>query len=372
MRTFGWMLICCFASVSAEAALLPVVPGDSEHGEKIFESERCIQCHSVGGKGGKTAPDLGRQVDRNFTPALLASTMWNHAPVMWAAIEGAGIEKPKLTPEAAADLFAFFYSTRFFDKPGDAARGKAAFTARHCAECHGITGSQAEGAPPVAKWESLGQPILLVQQMWNHSVRMREAFARKKIGWQELTAQDLSDILAYLRNLPETRGMPARFSFTAGDGGQAIFESKGCVKCHVGKLALEDRLHSLALTEIAVDMWNHAPRMIQPVPQLSEDEMRQLLSYLWMRQFVYAKGDAGRGKQVFAAKRCAECHNNGAHGAPPLPGQGRGYSEITIISALWKHGPQMSTRMREAKMGWPRFNNPQQMSDLVAYLNSVQ
>ncbi len=144
------------------------------------------------------------------------------------------------------------------------------------------------------------------------------------------------------------------------------------MKCHVGKLALEDRLHNLTLTEIAVDMWNHAPRMIQPVPQLSEDEMRQLLSYLWMRQFVYAKGDATRGKQVFAAKRCAECHNGGEHGAPPLPGQGRGYSEITIISALWKHGPQMFTRMREAKIVWPRFNNPQQMSDLVAYLNTVQ
>ena len=46
-------------------------------------------------------------------PALLASTMWNHAPVMWAAIEGAGIEKPKLSPESAADLFAFFIPRDF-------------------------------------------------------------------------------------------------------------------------------------------------------------------------------------------------------------------------------------------------------------------
>jgi hypothetical protein len=39
--------------------------------------------------------------------------MWNHAPVMWAAIEGAGIEKPKLSPESAADLFAFFIPRDF-------------------------------------------------------------------------------------------------------------------------------------------------------------------------------------------------------------------------------------------------------------------
>jgi mono/diheme cytochrome c family protein len=119
-------------------------------------------------------------------------------------------------------------------------------------------------------------------------------------------------------------------------------------------------------------MWNHAPRMIQPVPQLSEPEMQQLLSYLWMRQFVYAKGDTARGKQVFMVKRCADCHMSGEHGAPTLLGQARPYSEITIMSALWKHGPQMFTRMRQNKIIWPRFNNPQQLTDVVAYLNSLQ
>jgi len=366
------LCVCVLTVWSAGAAVPPVIPGDSERGARLFEDQRCVQCHSVNGKGGKMGMDLSARVDRGFTPALLASAMWNHAPVMWAAMEGSGIERPKLSPEDAADLFAYLYSTRFFDQPGDAARGKQAFTDRHCAECHGITESRAEGAPPVVKWGSLGQPMVLVQQMWDHSSNMREAFARKKIAWQELTAQELSDILAYLRNLPETRQMPTHFSFTSGAGGQAIFQSKGCVKCHVGKLALEDRLHNLTLTEIAVDMWNHAPRMIQPVPQLSADEMRQLLSYLWMRQFVYGKGDVAHGKQVFTAKHCAQCHNGGEHGAPPLPGQGRGYSEITIVSALWKHGPQMFARMRQAKINWPRFSNPQQMSDLVAYLNSVQ
>ena len=369
---FRYLFIGSLMILGAEAAVPPVIPGDSERGAQLFQKERCVECHSVNGKGGKVGLDLSTRVDRGFTPALLASTMWNHAPVMWASMEGAGIERPKLSPADAADLFAYLYSTRFFDKPGDAARGKQAFTARHCAECHGINESLAEGAPPVVKWQSLGQPILLVQQMWNHSSRMREAFERKKFTWQELTAQELSDILAYLRNLPETRGMAAHFSFTSGERGQAVFESKGCVKCHTGKLALEDRLHNLTLTEIAVDMWNHAPRMIQPVPQLSEDEMQQLLSYLWMRQFVSVKGDAAKGRQVFAAKRCAECHMGGEHGAPTLLGQARAYSEITIISALWKHGPQMFSRMKQAKIVWPRFNNPQQMTDLVAYLNSVQ
>jgi len=136
MRGLG---ICVLTLSSAVAALPPVIPGDSERGAKLFEGQHCVQCHSVNGKGGKMGMDLSVAVDRGFTPALLASAMWNHAPVMWAAMEGAGIERPSLSASDAADLFAYLYSTRFFDRPGDAGRGKQAFTARHCGECHGIT-----------------------------------------------------------------------------------------------------------------------------------------------------------------------------------------------------------------------------------------
>src|SRR5438552_4809297 len=221
-------VICVVLSLGVEAAVLPVIPGDSQRGEKLFESERCVQCHSIDGKGGKMGPDLGKRIDRSFTPALLASTMWNHAPVMWSAIEGAGIEKPKLSPEAAADLFAFFYSSRFFDKPGDAARGQQVFVAKHCADCHGVTESKAENAPPIVKWDSLGRPMILVQQMWNHSGRMHEAFARRRISWQQLTTPELTDMLVYLRTLPEAQHLAFRFAYTSGQEGEAIFQSKGC------------------------------------------------------------------------------------------------------------------------------------------------
>jgi mono/diheme cytochrome c family protein len=326
----------------------------------------------VNGRGGKIGLDLGRSVSRNYTPAQLASTMWNHAPVMFGAMEAAGIEKPKLTAEGAADLFAFFYSTRFFDRPGDAARGKAAFSAKHCGDCHGVTESKGENAPPIAKWESLADPVVLVQQMWNHSSHMQDAFARRKIQWQQLTTPQLNDMLAWLRSLPQTRHLPTHFSNTSDRNGHKIFEAKGCAKCHVGKLALEDRLQNMTLTDIAVDMWNHAPRMVKPTPSLTEEEMRELLSFLWMRQFVYPKGSIARGRQVFQSRRCADCHAGGTNGAPQLPGQAKHYSEVSIISAIWGHGPQMLFRMKQAKIPWPRFKDPQELGDLLAYLNSVQ
>ncbi len=359
-------------ALTAHAAVLPVVPGDSARGARLFESEQCIKCHAVNGRGGKIGLDLGRIVNRSYTPAQLTSTMWNHAPVMWAAMESAGIERPKLSPEGAADLFAFFYSAHFFDKPGEAARGKSAFEARRCGECHGVKESRAESAPPVTRWDSLADPILLAQQMWNHSFHMRAAFARRRIAWQALTTGDLNDILAYLRSLPETAHLVSHFSNSSGNGGERIFAAKGCANCHVGKLALEDRLHNMTLTDIAVDMWNHAPRMMQPPPALTQDEMRQLLSFLWMRQFVYPGGDIAHGKRIFTDRKCADCHAGGTHGAPQLPGQARKYSEVSIISALWHHGPQMLNRMKQAGIGWPQFRNAQEVADLIAYLNSVQ
>ena len=359
-------------TIIAQGPKPDVIAGDSARGQKVFESQQCVQCHSVNGHGGKLGADFGKIVNRSFTPSQLASTMWNSAPIMWAAIQSGAISQPHISAEDAADLFAYFYSTRFFDQPGDITRGQSVFAEKHCGECHGIADSRGENAPPISRWESLADPVGLVQQMWNHSSRMQDAFHNKNIVWQQFTTQELNDLLAWLRSLPETSGLTSRFTNTSDRNGEKIFEAKGCKNCHTGNLALEDRLHTMTLTEIAVDMWNHAPRMVKPTPYLTQDEMRQLLSYLWMRQFVYPAGSLSKGRQIFLDRKCGSCHYGGSHGARQLPGQAQHYSEVTIISALWAHGPQMLTRMKEAGISWPRFRNAQELSDLLAYLNSVQ
>ena len=56
----------------------------------------------------------------------------------------------------------------------------------------------------------------------------------------------------------------------------------------------------------------------------------------------------------------------------PPPAPEREPSESAVFAALWRHGPQMLNRMKEAKIGWPSFKNAQEVADLIAYLNSVQ
>ena len=119
------------ASIAGAGAA--TVAADSTRGERLFTSLSCIECHSVNGVGGNIGPDLGRRIDRNFTVASLASTMWNHAPTMWAAMRERDIRGGDMDEQGAADLFAYFYSARFFEKPGDAGRGKRLFTERACA-----------------------------------------------------------------------------------------------------------------------------------------------------------------------------------------------------------------------------------------------
>jgi len=342
--------------------------GDARRGEQLFESEQCIQCHSIKGHGGTLAPDLTKRVDRAFTPAMMASLMWNHAPDMWAAMRKQGIVKATLSSDSAADLFAYFVSARYFEKPGDAGRGKQAFAAKHCTECHGIATSNSSGAPPVAKWESLGDPVILAQQMWNHGPKMREAFAQKKLKFAPLTAQELTDMLVYLQNLPETRDLAANFQFPPTDSGEALVQSKGCTGCHLHKW--DTVFHNQTLTEIAVAMWNHQPNMKQPPPTFTQEEMRQILGYIWSRQYFLGQGNAERGKKVFTEKNCATCHNDPASGAPKLAKGKDAYSDITMVSVLWDHGPRMLELMGQKKLPWPRFS-AEQMSDLIAYLNSL-
>ncbi len=357
-----------FSALLAQAAGFAA---DSSRGAQLFQSLSCIQCHNLNGQGGKLGPDLGQLLDRNFTPASLAATMWNHAPAMWMAIRAQNVQPGDLNPQAAADLFAYFYSRRFFDIFGDAGRGKQTFESKHCANCHGLTQVKLPGAKPVSEWETLDQPIAMVSAMWTHATTMQQEFGKQGIPWPELTSQNLADILVYLRNLPATRNMTAGLEINPGENGPALFQSKGCAACHTGALALESRLKGKTLTDIAVAMWNHEPRMGKQAPSLDPEEMRPLLSYLWAQEFFLDSGNASAGQKVFTAKRCAVCHNDPASGAPKLPAPGKSFDGPAMVSALWAHGPQMLQQMQSKGIEWPRFQSGQ-MSNLIAYLNSTK
>lgn len=346
---------------------------DSARGRQLFDSLACVQCHSVNGKGGSIGPDLGRIVDRGFTPATLAATMWNHAPSMWTAMRQQGIlvdnRAGDMNEQAAADLFAYFYSARFFELPGDAARGKRAFTNYGCSDCHGLKEPILPRVRPVSQWEALGDSIALTEAMWNHAPLMLAETQLKHKPWPSLKAQDLTDILVYLRNLSFPPSKPPAFRIGGGTDGEAVFRARGCENCHSSVADLSTETRGKTLTEVAAEMWNHEPIMSKTgatPTKFAPDEMRELLGYIWAQQFFQDSGSATAGRRVFASKKCASCHETGK--APKLAGAGT-FNGATMVSALWRHGPSMLNQMKKDGVAWPRFEGTQ-MADLIAYLNS--
>lgn len=378
-KASSWVVVLAAAGAAVCAA--KVLPGDARRGEALIRTQNCVACHRVGGEGGRTGPDLGKARGRSYTPSSMASRMWNHAPAMWTAMEKQGAQRPALDEQQAADLYAYFHAIRFFDRPGDAARGSRVFSERRCAECHGRTKSNAMGAPPVAAWKAVASPIEFAQQLWNHAPRMEQAMAAKKMKWARLTGAELTDIVVYVQSLPETRGQARSFVLTADGRGAAVFAEKGCKGCHQGRLLLEGRLVAGTLTDFAAAMWNHAPQMSaagadrSKPAQLTAEEMRDIVSYFWYGMVFAERGDAGKGRELFAKKQCGTCHGDRASGAPDLAQRLGGRDErvraITLVSTLWRHGPAMLEGMKAKQLSWPEFSETE-MRHLIAYLESLR
>lgn len=347
----------------APAATVPEM--DSVRGDRVYETQGCVDCHRLRGRGGTAGPDLGRAIGRARNPEDLAATMWNHAPVMWASIRSRGGTPADLNPQAAADLFAAFYSARYFETPGDAARGKRLFSEKYCSQCHGLTSSPNPKAAPVSQWRELSDPVSLVGAMWRHSPQMRSELAAQRKSWPALSGQDLADLEVYLRSQSAARNEAVAFRISAPGSGDRLFESKGCAGCHNAK---QRALTRTTLTGAAAAMWNHARILRYESPQVDETEMRGLVSYAWAKPYFEPNGSAAHGRQVFSAKKCVSCHAAGGPG-PDLKARAGEFSGISILSSLWRHGPSMLRQMTEKNIPWPVFR-PGEMADVLAFLNN--
>jgi mono/diheme cytochrome c family protein len=305
-RVFLLLLLVC---TSARPLWGAAEDNDAKAGADLFRTQLCVNCHSVGGQGAGQAPDLGRPVERSYTPAGIAARMWSHAPAMWSQIADRKIRLPQVTADQAASLFAYFYSAGYFEKPGDVERGRSTFQEKRCDACHSVGGSGGSVGPQVERWSSLTDPVVLVQRMWNHADRMKREMSDRNIAWPRFSSQELRDVLAYVESVPAMRPRTLEFSLPSQEGGAALFKQSGCVNCHnPGDLPLEDRLGDSTLTDVAAALWNHAPQMQQPHPELTLAHMRQILGFVWTQQFFAVRGDAARGRQTYAEKRCGACH----------------------------------------------------------------
>ncbi len=400
----AWMLLAWLVAPGVGgAAGSYFLPGDPKTGLKIFAEKGCIRCHAVQGEGGRSAPDLARSPAFYASASQLVGEMWNHAPRMWEKMRVEHLPVPRFEPAEMTDLFAFLFSIRSFDEPGDPDLGRQVLANKGCARCHALHGGSGGGArgmlqpatagspqvgPDLQRWSGYRNAVQWAQAMWNHSPEMKQAMARRGMPWPQFQGNDMVNLIAYVRTQAPVEGGHVYLRPADPAVGKTLFQAKGCAQCHGlpgqeargGKVGpeLTGQRMPRTVSQFAGLMWNHAPRMAERMaargmkpPRFSDKEMADLISYLYSARYFEQSGNANEGKKVFANKGCAGCHSVEADtsgGGPSLTAWRGQVSSARLAAALWNHGPAMLEHMQQAKVEWPTFR-PEEMENLMTFLN---
>lgn len=366
--------------------------GNPTKGWKAFYEKGCIKCHSVWGEGGNEGPDLAVSEDkrRDITESSLASSLWNHAPVMLEKIVLKEIKYEPVSKEEMSDIFSFLTFIRSTIEIGDPKKGASFFEEKKCSVCHSIKGKGGRVGPELSGWGKYTSPVVWADLMWNHAPAMKREMAKKGIKWPTFEKSDMADLVAYIK---EVSGVSEKEYLSPGNAaeGEEIFRRKGCIACHSvygkgGKAGpdLSKALSSgengiITIMQIAGLMWNHSPLMISRGASISEgkleltsDEMSHLVAYLLSLRRVETAGDAKMGAELFNTKKCSSCHVKGTgkiDGKISLPSDNNKISPIYMAWAMWNHGPKMRDEMKKKNIQWPLMEDSE-LADIAAFLNN--
>jgi Ni/Fe-hydrogenase subunit HybB-like protein/cytochrome c2 len=312
-----------------------------------------------------------------------AKTVWSLVVIVVLAGGGRAIAQANAPPHDVV------LSIELPDNPTAGAR---LFVDKGCVRCHALAGDEARVGPDLGRIHFRGTIMDLAGAFWNHSPVMREKMADLKIQPPRLDSRDMTDLVAFLtayRYYLTEVGQPGNPA-----AGKAIFVSKGCARCH-GSNAWDKAGPDLARYRgrfsaifVAQAMWNHGGEMATvmrgqgvPWPKFAGREIGDLIAFLQSgnegstaERVYFEPGSPRRGRELFATKRCIECHaiaGVGGHGGPDLV-RGREFvgSISSIAGLMWNHSQGMTAEF--ARRGLPRVTfSGQEMADILSYLYFV-
>ena len=173
--------------------------GSADHGWEVFQA-KCIQCHSVRGKGGKIGPELGPDHDLPRTSAQFAAVLWNHAPAMLQHAREARLAAPTLQGEEITDVLRFLASLRYFEPTGSPFLGQRVFAERGCASCHGPSAEGSRNAPKLRAGADAFTMVSFATALWSHGPAMNTRAEKLGIPWPDLEPGDVGELISFLND----------------------------------------------------------------------------------------------------------------------------------------------------------------------------
>ena len=170
--------------------------------------------------------------------------------------------------------------------------------------------------------------------------------------------------------------------------GRAIFEGKGCGRCHLPQgqeqgmgPALEVIRRPQGAFQLAGRLWNHAPGMFATFekeglkwPEMAREQMADLMAYLMAEPSRDPAPDLFQGGVMVIRKGCLKCHQLQGEGSSAaidlIRYHGRYESPVTWATTVWNHSPKMAGLAARSGILYPRFSG-NEMGNLVEFLRGA-
>ena len=171
--------------------------------------------------------------------------------------------------------------------------------------------------------------------------------------------------------------------------GREMLGELSCLQCHtvqgegarVGAAPdLGQRIQQLGTpAAVASALWNHSPAMwtemsarVVSRPMATDDEWRDVMTYLWSLGLMNNAADPKRGAKVFEDKRCGTCHKSGGTaGAPQVAVWKVAEDPFSVLEGMWNHAGTMQQEFTARKWGWKKVTG-RDLMDLTAFVGQTR
>ncbi len=379
-------------------------PAATMPGETIYQSHGCAACHGAGGKGTQRAPAL-IDVGLRLSAVQIATVL--HTPT--AKMRAGGMPPVTLGDKESASLVAYLGSLKSAGQtPGQSATAKAVKqpTARPPQTATApATPASTPTTPPSAQAPTAKAPA---------SAPTPASAPAQTPTAPATVASKPTQPLPQPQTVPGQAGGNAPSASSSDQRGEALFSAQGCPACHGARgvgtstapalAKLSATMTPAALTSVLQHPTDKMRSGGMPAVNLPEADMGALVAFLQHLETPTAAPPAGatpapgapastispvashqaakaasppplnqpeiRGKALFAAHRCADCHGTdgvgGTAAAPALAGTGKSFTPA-ILTSMLQHP---TARMQQGGMP-PVSLSDDELKALVAYVSHL-